>query len=325
MQAQAGASGGSGSILQNPKVLIGVIAVGAIALIAIIWMIFAPKGGGETAAPVADTALAVGNGPAGPGAGGAGVNGLPSPSSPSAPTPAPGLTPQGDPGLGAPGAAAAPAPGGAPVTGGAPGAGGSAPGADKPPKAKGPGVPTRRNPFGMNTELKTAYNSIPEINQPKQKDPLADQHLLWQELQAENPKVTSTGVTEGEDAPGPPVPPMRVAAIQRGAQVACIIQIGSEYFHATPGKMIPDQTPVYRVEQIENDKAVLTRRWEDQGRKGVQRIEVSLQGSSNPSTTPAGFAPGMGYPGGGGNGPGGGGNGPGAFPGGKRIPGGFGR
>jgi len=314
MQAQAGAGGSSGNILQNPKVLIGVIAVGAIAIIAVIWMMFAPKGGGETAPPVADTALAGGNGP-----GGSGVNGLPSPSSP---TPAPGLTPQADPGLAAPGAA----PAAAPVTGGAPRAGGQTPGTDKPPKSKGPGVPVRRNPFGMNTELKTAYNNIPEIAQPRFKDPLAEQHLLWQELQAENPKVTTTGVTEGEDAPGPPVPPMRVAAIQRGAQVACIIQIGSEYFHATPGKMIPDQTPVYRVEQIENDKAVLTRRWEDQGKKGVQRIEVSLQGSATAAAAPTGFAPGMGFPGGGGNGPGGGGNGPGAFPGGgKRIPGGFGR
>lgn len=303
MQAQAGTGGGSGNILQNPKVLIGIIAAAGIAIIAVVAFMFfggGGSGGGGTAEPAPGVAAPMGGGN-GPDING--VNGAPS------------AAPSADPGLAAPGAtppmAGAP---GAPAAPGVPGAPGApAAGTDKPPKSKGPGVPTGKNPFGMNKELRDSAASIPVITGPKFNDPLSQQHLLWQELEADNPKVSSTGITEGEDLPGPPVPPMRVAAIQRGAQVAAIVQIGSEYFHATPGKMIPEQTPVYRVEQIENDKVVLTRRWEDQGKKGVQRIEVALQGSAQPAAAaPGAFMPGGGFPGGG-NGPGGGagGNGPG--------------
>jgi hypothetical protein len=75
-----------------------------------------------------------------------------------------------------------------------------------------------------------------------------------------------------------------------------------------PGKMIPESNPVYRVERIEQDKVHLTRRWEMGTRKGTQKIEVLVAGSSTPVNYGPVAGPGM-RPGGSGSGPGG--NGPG--------------
>jgi hypothetical protein len=173
------------------------------------------------------------------------------------------------------------------------GAAGTGQGADQVAKAP-PGVPTRRNPFAPTTELRGVIASV-RVAQAAQ--PIAEAHPLYQELNPPKPQVQLAT----DDNDGPPVPAMRVSATVEGFQVAAILQMGDQYFQVTPGKMIPDDNPVFRVEKIEKDKVLLTRRWRLGNRKGVQRITVPLVGSATQTAgTPGGGFPGgmMGAPGG---------------------------
>jgi hypothetical protein len=269
MQAQATSGGAGGSALQNPKVQIAVIAVGVIALIVVIWMLFfnRPSDAGYT--PVATAGALGGNGPTAM----AGMPGAPA-----------------DSGMAAPGA-----PGGF----GAPGAMGMAPAAASQPaeastKPQSPGVRSRSNPFRPNKDLQEVIDSVPTIDLPPT---LAAPHNLFAELYTPKPPE---GVSEDEGE-GPPVPPMRVAGIIHGNdQLTAMIQMGDVFMTVTPGNMIPEGNPVYRVERIEQDKVFLSRRWELGDRKGVQRIEVALANGQR-GQAPVGSVPG--FPGGGANGP----------------------
>lgn len=258
--------------MQNPKFQYGVIGVGALALIIVIWTLFFNNAG--TSAPVL-------------------------PSAPGAPS---GVGPTSGPGgemderpIGAGGAVPVPppSPGGSyPAPGGAapaPGAASAAPGAAETPRAQSAGVPTRGNPFQPNSEIKDILRSIPEIQKPN--DPLPPQQELYAELNPPEPPV-SIATDEGE---GPPVPPMRVSGFVQGAQLSAIVQLGSgpgsRFEQAVPGKTLKYGQYSYKVERLEQDKVVLVNRWEQGNRKGVQRIEVTLAGSATPP--PAQGMPGM--------------------------------
>jgi hypothetical protein len=204
----------------------------------------------------------------------------------------PGGMPVADPGM--PGAMPGAMPGMAP-TGAAPGA------TEKPAKGLPKAVASRSNPFAPNTEMQQVVDSIFTVTANPD---YALAHDIYNELNPPKPQV----VGEGEEEGGPPVPPMRVAGVMMGAQVSAIMQVGSEHFQVIPGKMIPESNPVYRVERIEQDKVHLTRRWEMGTRKGTQKIEVLVAGSSTPVNYGPVAGPGM-RPGGSGSGPGG--NGPG--------------
>lgn len=289
MQAQAsGQAGGGGGLqgaLQNPKVQIGVIAVGAIAIIIVIYFLFfsdtaqpapapaAPEGGLSAASP--------GNTPGSPPGGAAAGQ--------------PKMAPMG----GAPATAAAP---GAP---GAPGQAGAA-AADK-DTVKGPGVKTRLNPFKETKEVKAVEDSIRIYEPPPSIAP--PQSIYIDELHKPKPntKVATDAAQEGE----PPIPAMRLAGVVYGEKVSATLQIGEAFVQAVPGSMVPPTNPLYHVDRIEQEKVYLSRRWELAGHKGVQHIEVTLAGAPPRA---GGFTPGI--PGVGGNGPGGngpGGNGPGFF------------
>lgn len=264
---------GGGSFLQDRRVQIGVGIGGVIAVIALIFMMFGNRP--PAPAPVDQPGLATPDVPGeelgrntGSNSSGEEVVGLPpgesSGMNAAAPTPAPSP------------AATAPAP-------------------QEQARPQPPGVPTRTNPFAPNREIRDVLASIPRPTQGPVV--LAEAHDLWKEL---NPPKPPEQVDTTEDA-GPPVPPMRVTGIVLGSQVAAVLQIGSQYMQVTPGRMIPEGNPVYRVERIETDRVVLTRRWQAGERKGVQRIEVNLAGGAAPV---APVAPGVGVPGGNRPGPG---------------------
>jgi hypothetical protein len=171
-------------------------------------------------------------------------------------------------------------------------------------------VPTRTNPFRQNKDIQDAINSIPPPPAPPEDKSVAPELHVYQELYKPKDKLA---VTTGEDQnDGPPIPAMRVAGVIFGSAAGptATMQIGSEFIQVSPGKMIPEGNPVYRVERIEQDKVVLTRRWEMGSRTGVQRIEVTLAGSA-PQAGGGAFGGGAmgGYPGGSG------------YPGGKGSPG----
>ncbi|HEU4754747.1 MAG TPA: hypothetical protein VFU47_16685, partial [Armatimonadota bacterium] len=244
------------------------------------WMLFFNNGSASTGSvPIGNTATA-GSLP-GTDAGGPGV-----PTAPTAAGTAPTMAMAGT---------------GAPLTPGATpaAAAGTQEAGDKP---RGPGVPTRGNPFAPSKEIQGVLDSIPDIQIPPT---LAAPHDLYRELYTPKPQ-TDVAADEND---GPPVPPMRVAGIIQGSdQLTAMIQMGDVFMTVTPGNMIPEGNPVYRVERIEPSKVVLTRRWEMGERKGTQRIEVAL--ANGAQTQPAAYGPGF-TPGMGGNGPGMGGNGPG--------------
>lgn len=288
MQAQA-AGGGEGAqgLLQNPKVQIGVIAAGAIALIVVIYVLFfsgggaapAPNPSASSGAPVGDGAMPGGAPPGEPGSGlGASAGG-----------PGGGSAPGGAPGVGL--APAAPTLGASP----APGAEGDS------AKPVGPGVPVRKNPFRQNKELQAVLDSVPPP--PEGPVAMAQMHNIYvEELYKPKPVVL---VDDQEDTAGPPIPTMRVAGVVYGRQVSATLQIGQQYIQVTPGQMVPASNPIYRVDSIEQDTVHLSRRWEIGNRKGVQRIEVGLAArAASPGGGGFGGAPG-GYPGSGGGYPGG--------------------
>jgi len=183
--------------------------------------------------------------------------------------------------------------------------GGAAPVADIDDQ-KDPGVPTRANPFRENSDLAAVVKSVPERTPDIPAPP-----GLYDEIKPQKPIVTETG----DELEGPPIPAMRVSGIIEGQQVAAMLHIGSAYITAIPGQEIPKDNPTYRVESIEKEKVVLTRRWELGNRKGIQRIEVPL--AADPSQQLGGIG---GFPGG----PGMLGGGSGGFPGGPGSGGGFG-
>jgi hypothetical protein len=117
---------------------------------------------------------------------------------------------------------------------------------------------------------------------PKQPTVMASAHDLYIELNPPKPDVQVAG--EGADQ-GPPIPPMRVTGVVLGNVVSAVLQLGdgnnAQFVNVVPGKMIPEGNPVYRVASIESGTVTLVRRWEEGNRKGVQRIEVTLSGSSN--------------------------------------------
>jgi hypothetical protein len=146
--------------------------------------------------------------------------------------------------------------------------------------------------------LKKSLDSIPIIVNPQPKESVAPELDVYKELY--KPKA-DVKVTSGEDQnDGPPIPAMRVAGVIFGSSAGptATMQIGDQFIQVTPGKMIPEGNPVFRVERIEQEKVVLSRRWEMGSKHGVQRIEVTLAGSAGRAGG-AGFA-GGGYPGAGG-------------------------
>lgn len=282
MQAQAAGGGGEGAqgLLQNPKVQIGVIAGGAIALIVVIFLLFFNNGASPAPTP----------NPGGPAAD----------ATPPAVVSPGSAEPGASEGSGAAPAALAPA---APALGATPGGGPAPTGGAAPTEATaapaGPGVPIRKNPFAQNKELQKVLDSIPDPPPPP--DVAAQAHNIYVEELYKPKPVTQVG--DQEENEGPPIPTMRVAGVVYGRQVSATLQIGQQYMQVTPGQMIPASNPVYRVESIEQDTVHLSRRWEMGSRKGVQRIEVGL---SARAATPGGGAfngggaagyPGAGYPG----------------------------
>jgi hypothetical protein len=275
--AQAAAGGGAASALQNPKVQIGIIAGGVVVLLVVIWLLFFNKPPETSTVPSASAGqLGLANGPTDATAmASGGLGGAPSPGVPAGF----GGATFGAPG-GQPGGAAAPT---------------------EAPQNQTPGVATRANPFAPNSDIRQVLDSIPTV------DPdLAFPHDIYQNELYKPPLPVTPG---DDDQGGPPVPAMRVAGIVQGTdQLSAMLQMGDAFLHVTPGNMIPEHNPIYRVERIEPDKVILTRRWEVGTRKGTQRIEVAL--AHGQVSTP--MMPGAGgFPGAGGNGGGGGTNGPG--------------
>jgi hypothetical protein len=185
---------------------------------------------------------------------------------------------------------------------GAAGGFGAAPAAATSELRKGPAPAKGQNPFNPNPELKAVVDSVPDMAEQ------APIPALYDEIGPRKPPIRELG----EGLEGPPVPPMRVAGIVEGQQISAIMEIGAAWIQVTPGKMIPEGNPVYRVESVERDKVVLTRRWEIGDQKGVQRIEVALQSRDTGGAFPGAGGPGGGPP-------------PGAFPGGAFPGGGGGR
>ena len=229
MQAQAAGEGG-GSFLSNPKVQIGLIAGGALALIAVVVMLIMNN---NNASPAPTPTPATGA-PAPPG-GGTAAGGPGSPISSTVPPAPPGPGGPGSPMASTGGPVGASGFGGAPSAPSAAGAPG-APGAAKEGAApkKGAGVPVRGNPFAENTELKDVLASIPEP--PGQPKIVAQEHRLYQdELHTAKPVVD---VSKDDQNDGPPIPTMRVAGVVYGKQISATLQIGDQYMQVTPGQMV---------------------------------------------------------------------------------------
>lgn len=135
------------------------------------------------------------------------------------------------------------------------------------------GVRARGNPFQPNSDMREVIRSIDPYRPPPD---IGVPHGLYNEL---NPPKYKGGNDPNE---GPPIPAMRLTGVVMGSQVSGLLQMGSEYIQVTPGKMIPENNPTYRVDRIEADKVVLSRRWEFGTRKGTQRFEVPLAAGSEP-------------------------------------------
>jgi hypothetical protein len=275
MQGTSGGNaGGAAGALQNPKVLVGIVAAVAVVVIALIVMFVVPRSSAQmSVTPAAGLEDAGATGPGIPG-GGTGTTTMPMTGPPG-----------GMGGMSSPGMMSGGYGGG--MMGGGAGAGGMQlpEGESEAPVSRPPGVPTRRNPFAENTELRQVIASIPPDPEAPSID--APAHHLWQELNPPQPSDPAADAVGG----GPAVPAMRLSGVIIGHQVSALLDLNGEHLHITPGKMIPEENPVFRVESIERDKAILTRRWEMGGRKGVQRIEVIQSGQ--PGGPIAGFGSGV--------------------------------
>lgn len=299
---QANAGGGSSSLpafLQDTKVQIGVGVVALLAIGFLVWNMIGPSLGSS-----AQPAGVDGNVP-----GMAGAAGGPA-GYPGSATDLPGGAPAGYPG--SPGGL-----NGGLATDSAPTAVGTAPkeGAKKAGES-GPKPPNRANPFGPNTEIAKVMDSIPKP--PELLDYPAQQNIYGELHTPKPPK----GASDNDDLDGPPVPPMRLAGIIQGSdRLTAMLQMGSSFMAVHPGQKVPDANEgPYRVDTIEPNRIMLSRRWEIGDRKGVQKVEVPL--SDGQRTAAVGGYPGGGaggYPGGGAPGMPGGypGGGPGGYPGGR--------
>lgn len=265
---QAASDGGPlAAITQNKKAMIGIGVAAVLAIVILLFQVF------QSMAPPAPPPPPVGVDPAG----------LPGGADMAA-GPGAMVDPAADPAMAAmPGAMPGMMPGGMP--GAAPAA---APASPEPVKKQPPGVPVRANPFEPNRELAEVLESIPApITAPEAVSP---KHDIYAELYEPQPEVQLSD----DENEGPPVPAMRVTGIILGNQVSALMQIGSEFMQVTPGKWIPNDTnPIYRVERIEQGKVILTRRWEEGNRKGIQRIEVGIAGAGGQRPGGPGYRPGV--------------------------------
>lgn len=275
--AKAAGASGLPEALKDPKV-IGGIAAGVVVLAIIAIVLMMRPGPSEPTGSV-DYSDVSNGAAAAPGGAMAGVNS----DTPGQMPDAGAMAGMGGAMQGAGGAAMDPSLGGAVGLGGVP----AAPAAQEPPRNQSPGVATRSNAFQENADLRKVIDSIQEVPEN-----VAASHNLYAEL---NPPDQRQQISTDENE-GPPVPPMRLVGVVFGRQLTGMLQMGSEYIQVTPGKMIPSENPIYRVQRLEPDKVVLTRRWEIGNRKGVQRIEVPLAESAAPPSMPVGGmggAPGM--------------------------------
>jgi hypothetical protein len=145
-------------------------------------------------------------------------------------------------------------------------------------------VKTRANPFKPNSEIAAVIKSIP-IEKIFEDTTVAPPQDIWQELNP--PKAAKEVVNADEAGEGPAIPPMRVSGFIEGNQLSAILQIGSppsaRYEQAVPGKTFTYGPNTYRVDRIEQGRVILVNRWEQGEKKGIQRIEVTLAGSSGRS------------------------------------------
>lgn len=146
--------------------------------------------------------------------------------------------------------------------------------------ALGPRPPHRANPFLPNGEIRRLLPGPPPPERPLP-GPVAPALPLYAELRPD--PTTTPGLDRGE----PPLPPMRVAAVIVGARTSAVLQIGERLFTVTPGQRVPEEAPVFRVDAIERERVVLSRRWEQRGIQRVQRVEIALSGAAGPGAGPS--------------------------------------
>jgi hypothetical protein len=290
--------------LQNQKVQIGIIAVGAIIALVMLFK-FILGGTSEPQSPMSY------NSPYGAGPGGAyGPPGAPNAA--GGPDSMAGSGPYGPPG-GYPGAEPSPY-----------GAGTTASADTGKKKSAGPKPPRNGDPFrstdpGQDRAVEAAYQQATEpvpILAATGPTPGLYEAYRWEKAAEEGVQGT---------APESPDPPMRMAGVLWGPRVYGLLEINGQVNSYTPGDTVQS---IYRVERIERDKMVLSKRLANGKRK---MIDVPLAGSpyadqSYPTDTSGAYPGAGGYPGPGGAGgyPGSGpGSGPYGYPGGGgRPPGG---
>jgi hypothetical protein len=281
--------------LQNQKVQIGIIAVGAIVALVMLFRFILGSAAPEPSGPLAYNNLSGGAGPGGYGPPGA-PNAAGGPDSPNA---GGGYGPYGPPGS----------------------------------VQEGPGSPYGTTTASADTgKKKSAGPKPPRSGDPfRSTDPAQDRatEAAYQQATEPVPILAATGPTPGlyeayrwekaaeegvqGTAPESPDPPMRMAGVLWGPRVYGLLEINGQVNSYTPGDTVQS---IYRVERIERDKMVLSKRLANGKRK---MIDVPLAGSPYAEQSYGTTAPtGSGYPGEGGYpGPGGAGGypGPGGYPG----------
>jgi hypothetical protein len=265
--------------LQNQKVQIGIIAVGIlIGLIALFTQIL-----GSSSAPPADMAMS----PYGPYGGGP-------PGAPNGPGGMPGM-------YGPPGGPGGPAgsPYGPPGYGSDPyGTGtGTAATTTTEQKKAGPKPPRDKDPFLATTTAQqrqveaqaAASTEQPPIQMATGATPPLYEAYRWEKAQEE----AATG-----QAPESPDIPMRMAGVLWGPRVYGLLEVNGEVNSYTPGDTV---ATIYRVERIERDRMVLSKRLANGKRKMIDVPLASnpyLQGQTGADPNAYPGAPGMGgYPG----------------------------
>jgi translation initiation factor IF-2 len=247
--------------MQNQKVQIGIIAVAVlIGLIALFTQILGSgSSGGDPYAgggPMNPYGMPGGYGP--PGA----------PNGPGAPPGAPSYGPPGGP-AGMPGMPGMyGAPGGDPYGG----TGTQTAAATTEEKKAGPKPPRDGDPFGATTPaaaraVEAAATSSTEplpLQLAAGPTPPLYEAFRWEKAAAET--VTGT-------APESPDIPMRMAGVLWGPRVYGLLEVNGQVDSYTPGDTV---ATIYRVERIERDRMILSKRLSDGKRK---QVEVPLAGS----------------------------------------------
>lgn len=243
------------AFMQNQKVQIGLIAVAVlIGLIALFTQILGNSSAGGD--PSAQMSPYPGMGPPGSMPGGA-------------PYGAPGMMPPGGP-TGPPGMAMGygGAPGGDPY--GTGGAGAAATPTE--PKKAGPKPPRDSDPFvGQDAAaarvVESAASAVTEplpLAMATGPTPPLYEAFRWEKATLE----TATGT-----APESPDIPMRMAGVLWGPRVYGLLEVNGQVDSYTPGDTV---ATIYRVERIERDRIILSKRLLDGKRK---QVEVPLAGS----------------------------------------------